>query len=51
VLRLRKVAASGIPLLPYTVDEPADAFALIAAGAVGVFSNRALTLREEWNRR
>src|SRR5512141_1217851 len=51
LLRLRKVAASGIPLLPYTVDDPEEAFALIAAGAVGVFSNRAQTLREEWNRR
>ena len=51
VLRLRKVAASGISLLPYTVDDPAEAFALIAAGAVGVFSNRAQTLRAEWNRR
>ena len=51
VLRLRKVAASGIPLLPHTVDDPAEAFALIAAGAVGVFSNRAQTLRDEWNRR
>jgi glycerophosphoryl diester phosphodiesterase len=51
VLRLRKVAASGIPFLPYTVDEPGEAFALIAAGAAGVFSNRAQTLREEWNRR
>jgi glycerophosphoryl diester phosphodiesterase len=51
VLRLRNVAASGIPFLPYTVDDPGDAFALIAAGAAGVFSNRALTLREEWNRR
>lgn len=51
VLRLRKVAASGIPLLPYTVDEPADAFALIAAGAVGVFSNRAQALREAWQQR
>ena len=51
VVRLRKVAASGIPLLPHTVDDPADAFALIAAGAAGVFSNRALALREEWNRR
>ena len=51
VLRLRKVAASGFPLLPYTVDDPGEAFALIAAGAVGVFSNRARTLREEWNRR
>ena len=51
VLRLRKVAESGIPLLPYTVDDPAEAFALIAAGAIGVFSNRAQTLREAWNRR
>jgi glycerophosphoryl diester phosphodiesterase len=51
VLRLRKVAASGIPLLPYTVDDPKEAFSLIAAGAAGVFSNRARTLREEWNRR
>jgi glycerophosphoryl diester phosphodiesterase len=51
VLRLRKLAASGIPFLPYTVDDPAEVFALIAAGAAGVFSNRAQTLREEWNRR
>jgi len=51
VLRLRKVAKAGIPLLPYTVDDPEEAFALIAAGAVGVFSNRALTLRDEWTRR
>jgi glycerophosphoryl diester phosphodiesterase len=51
VLCLRKVAASGIPLLPYTVDDPAEAFALIAAGAVGVFSNRAQTLREAWRLR
>jgi glycerophosphoryl diester phosphodiesterase len=51
VLRLRKVAASGIQLLPYTVDDPEEAFALLAAGAVGVFSNRALALRGEWTRR
>jgi glycerophosphoryl diester phosphodiesterase len=51
VLRLRKVAASGIPLLPYTVDDPAEAFALIAAGAAGIFSNRAQALREAWNLR
>jgi glycerophosphoryl diester phosphodiesterase len=51
VLRLRKVAASGIPLLPYTVDDPGEAFALIAAGAVGVFSNRAQALREAWRLR
>jgi len=51
VLRLRKLAASGIPFLPYTVDDPAEVFALIAAGAAGVFSNRAQALREAWNRR
>ncbi|MGE5283705.1 MAG: glycerophosphodiester phosphodiesterase [Actinomycetota bacterium] len=51
VLRLRKVVASGIPLLPYTVDDPAKAFALIAAGAIGVFSNRAQALREAWRLR
>lgn len=51
VLRLRKVAASGIPLLPYTVDDPAEAFALIAAGAAGVFSNHAQALREAWRLR
>ena len=48
VLRLRNVLASGILLLPYTVDDPADAFRLIEAGAVGVFSNRAQSLREAW---
>ncbi len=51
VLRLRKVAASGIPFLPYTADEPGEAFALIAAGAAGVFSNRAQALREAWRLR
>jgi glycerophosphoryl diester phosphodiesterase len=51
VLRLRNVAASGIPFLPYTVDDPAAASSLIAAGAAGVFSNRAQALRGEWNRR
>jgi len=51
VLRLRSVLASGVPLVPYTVDDPADAFRLIDAGAVGVFSNRARSLREAWDRR
>lgn len=51
IVRLRKVAASGVPLLPYTVDDPTEAFALIAAGAVGVFSNRAHALREAWRLR
>jgi len=51
VLRLRKLAASGIPFLPYTVDDPAEVFALIAAGAAGVFSNRAHFVRGEYLRR
>lgn len=51
VLRIRKVLSAGIPLLPYTVDDPDVAFRLIAAGAAGVFSNRAQSLREEWMRR
>ena len=50
VLRLRRVAASGIPHLPYTVDDPGEAFALIAAGASGVFSNRAHFIRGEYLR-
>jgi glycerophosphoryl diester phosphodiesterase len=51
VVRLRKAAATGIPLLPYTADDPAEAFALIAAGAAGVFSNRAQALRDAWRLR
>ncbi len=51
VLRLRKVLASGLALVPYTVDDPADAFRLLEAGAAGVFSNRAQSLREAWNNR
>jgi len=50
VLRLRNVAASRIPFLPYTVDDPAEAFELIAAGAAGVFSNRAQFIRGEYLR-
>ena len=50
VLRLRNVAASGIPFLPYMVDDPAEAFALIAAGAAGVFSNRAKLIKESYLR-
>jgi len=51
VLRLRKVLESGVPMVPYTVDDPAVAFRLIAVGAAGVFSNRAQALREAWDRR
>lgn len=51
VLRLREVAASGVPLLPYTVDAPEESFSLFASGAVGVFSNRSQFLREAWRRR
>jgi glycerophosphoryl diester phosphodiesterase len=51
VLRVRKVLSAGIPLLPYTVDDPDVAFRLIDAGAAGVFSNRAQSLREAWSLR
>lgn len=51
VLRLREVAVAGVPLLPYTVDAPEEAFALLASGAVGVFSNRSQSLRETWRQR
>ena len=51
VLRVRKLLAAGIPLLPYTVDDPDAAFRLIDAGAAGVFSNRAQALREAWRNR
>jgi glycerophosphoryl diester phosphodiesterase len=50
VMRLRALRASGIPVVPYTVDDPVEAFRLIAEGAAGVFSNRAQALREEWRR-
>ncbi|HEX9191214.1 MAG TPA: glycerophosphodiester phosphodiesterase [Candidatus Deferrimicrobiaceae bacterium] len=51
VLRVRKVLSAGIPLLPYTVDDPDVALRLIDAGAAGVFSNRAQSLREFWRNR
>jgi glycerophosphoryl diester phosphodiesterase len=51
VLRVRKVLSAGIPLLPYTVDDPGVAFRLIDAGAAGVFSNRAQSLRQSWHAR
>jgi glycerophosphoryl diester phosphodiesterase len=50
VLRLRNVLATGIPMVPYTVDDPAAAFPLISAGAAGVFSNRAQFLREVYRK-
>ena len=50
VLRVRKVLAAGIPMVPYTVDDPDVATRLIDAGAAGVFSNRARELRERWSR-
>jgi glycerophosphoryl diester phosphodiesterase len=48
VLRLRNVLASGVPLVPWTVDDPEEAFRLLAAGAAGVFSNRAQALRDAY---
>lgn len=51
VLRIRKVLESGLSLLPYTVDDPDRFFGLVQAGAAGVFSNRAETLRAAWRGR
>jgi glycerophosphoryl diester phosphodiesterase len=51
VLRLRGILASGVPLVPWTVDDPEAAFRLLRGGAAGVFSNRAQALREAWGRR
>ena len=51
VLRVRKILSAGIPFLPYTVDDPGVGFRLIDAGAAGVFSNRAQSLRESWHAR
>lgn len=48
VLRVRKVREAGVPLIPYTVDDPDDFFRLVEAGAAGVFSNRAEELRAAW---
>jgi len=41
---------AGRPLLAYTVDDPAEARALLAAGVAGVFTNRPGRLREELDR-
>ncbi len=51
VLRIRKVLASGLVLLPYTVDDPDRFLWLAERGARGVFSNRPAVLRDAWERR
>lgn len=51
VLRLRKVAAAGIALVPYTVDDERRFFRLVDAGAAGVISNRSRELRAAWDAR
>lgn len=51
ILRVRKVKAAGLLLIPYTVDDVARFFGLIEAGADGVFSNDAETLRAAWRER
>ncbi|HEU5359778.1 MAG TPA: glycerophosphodiester phosphodiesterase [Candidatus Deferrimicrobiaceae bacterium] len=48
VLRIRKVKESGLPLLPYTVDDEEVFFRLVEGGVDGVFSNRAEELRAAW---
>lgn len=45
LLRVRKVKSAGLRLIPYTVDDPETFFRLVDAGADGVFSNKAETLR------
>lgn len=47
VMRLRALRTSGVPFLPYTVNDPARCRALVAAGAAGVFSDRASDLARE----
>lgn len=51
VLRVRKVKSAGLLLVPYTVDDPETFFRLVDAGADGVFSNCAETLRAAWRER
>jgi glycerophosphoryl diester phosphodiesterase len=51
LLRIRKVKAAGLLLIPYTVNDPEEFFRLVDAGADGVFSNRAEALRAAWRER
>lgn len=51
VLRLRRLRASGIVFLPYTVDDEKTFFRLAARGAAGVFSNREAELKAAWESR
>jgi glycerophosphoryl diester phosphodiesterase len=51
LLRVRKVKAAGLLLVPYTVDDPEVFFRLVDGGADGVFSNRAEMLRAAWLKR
>ncbi len=51
VLRTRKVLASGLRLVPYTVNDAVVLFRLADAGADGVFSDRAEALRAAWRER
>ncbi len=51
VLRTRKVLAAGLRLVPYTVNDAALFFRLADAGADGVFSDRAESLRVAWRER
>lgn len=51
VLRIRKVAAAGVFLVPYTVNDADRFFRLVDGGAAGVFSDRARDLRKAWEAR
>ncbi len=51
VLRTRTVKAAGLVLIPYTVNDAGLLFRLADAGADGVFSDRAESLRAAWRER
>lgn len=51
VLRMRRIAAAGVPFLPYTVNDLDTLVRLVDAGAAGVFSDRARDLRLAWTAR
>lgn len=51
VLRARRIVEVGLPFVPYVVDREDEFLRLVAAGAAGVFSNRAQELRMFWRAR
>ncbi len=51
VLRMRKVKAARLFVVPYTVNDAAAFFRLVDAGADGIFSDRAEEMRTAWKGR